>query len=86
MKPDLIVGVMKGGSLNFLYPSPLRGGIGRLWRPSLRDAEAKLRLWRVKRASGWGCWKNPHTLAFASLWPSLPARGREKNAHLDRVV
>src|SRR5579872_441461 len=44
------------------YPSPLRGGIGRPARPFLRNAEAELRLWRVKRASGWGYKKKngPH--------------------------
>jgi hypothetical protein len=63
--------IVREGSLS--YPSPLRGGIGRLWRPSLRHAEAKLRLRRVKRASGWGSEEKPLTLASAALRPSPTA-------------
>src|ERR1700736_3063014 len=37
-----------------LHLSRLRGSTGRLWRPSLRDAEAELRLWRSKSAAGGG--------------------------------
>jgi hypothetical protein len=63
------------------YPSPRErsewwGGIGRLRRPFFNNAEAELRLWRVKRASGWGVLEQAlHPgLRFGLPAPRLPLR------------
>src|SRR5712672_5844 len=82
------------GRIATTLSSPLPAGesVGRLWRPFLlKNAEAKLRLWRIVRcAAGEGTFREselrgetPHPTVFAALRRSTsPLRGEVRNEPL----